>query len=350
MKITRLAALIPFTIAAGAQFTGARAATLTVCPSGCEHTTIQGAISHASNGDTISIGKGHYFERVNTQGKTLTLAGVDARQVVVDANGTGSVITIPGTNPVTISDLTVTRGSGRYDSSSPNGGAFGGGISITESASLTLTNSNVIGNYSTVGGGGVFCFAGNLKVIGSTIADNQGPDNGGGGIFFFGNTLGIDSSTIARNVGGGIVTDVDFGARGTQILTVDKSSIVDNSQGGGITAGVLTLTVSNSTIAGNSTDGNGGGMSNVGADTTLKNVVVTRNTAGGQGGGIYAAYAYTLHGQTIPSNVVFQNAYVVLNSAGVDGGGTYIQGTVTNDGVDVAGNLPDNCAKGTICP
>jgi uncharacterized protein (DUF342 family) len=46
-----------------------------------------------------------------------------------------------------------------------------------------------------------------------------------------------------------------------------------------------------------------------------------------------------------------KNTYIVLNSAAVDGGGTYLNGNVINDGdVVVSGNLPDNCAKGTICP
>ena len=56
------------------------AATLTVCASGCQYSTIQGAIDHAANGDTISIEKGHYFETINTKGKGLTLQGVNSRQ------------------------------------------------------------------------------------------------------------------------------------------------------------------------------------------------------------------------------------------------------------------------------
>src|SRR5580704_8528780 len=108
MNIKVAMLIVPFAISATVQFGKAHAATLTVCPSGCEHTTIQGAISHAASGDTISIGKGHYFENVNTQGKALSLQGVDARTVVVDANGNGTVITIPGTNPVSIINLTIT--------------------------------------------------------------------------------------------------------------------------------------------------------------------------------------------------------------------------------------------------
>jgi len=63
------------------------AATLTVCASGCQYSTIQGAIDHAANNDVISIEKGHYFETVNTKGKGLTLQGVNSRQAIIDGNG-----------------------------------------------------------------------------------------------------------------------------------------------------------------------------------------------------------------------------------------------------------------------
>jgi predicted outer membrane repeat protein len=347
MNIKAAMLIVPFAISAAVQFGTARAATLTVCPSGCEHTTIQGAISHANNGDTISIGKGHYFETVNTQGKALTLEGIDARQVVVDANGTGSVITIPGTNPVSISNLTITRGY-----ASATAGVAGGGISITDSAPLTLTNSNVVFNYSTTVGGGLYSFVGNVTITGCTIADNQAPIlfgglRTGGGIMTGADTLSIDNSTIARNAGGGISLD----GEGAATVTVNKSSIVDNTLGGGVSnpsgVGTNSVLVQNSTIAGNSTNGDGGGIYTDGGTTTLKNVVLTRNTAAGQGGGIFASVG-GLHNHQPYTTI--QNSYIVLNTATVDGGGTYLQGIVVDDGADVTGNLPDNCGKGTTCP
>lgn len=47
----------------------ANAASLTVCPSGCEYSSIQKAINASSNGDTILVNSGTYFENVNVNKK-----------------------------------------------------------------------------------------------------------------------------------------------------------------------------------------------------------------------------------------------------------------------------------------
>jgi predicted outer membrane repeat protein len=340
MKITRLGAIIPLTIAVVAQFGGAYAATLTVCPSGCEHTTIQGAISHASNGDTISIGKGHYFETINTQGKALTLQGINNRQVVIDANGTGSVVTIPGSELVTITGVTITRGSTTQE---------GGGINITDGADLNLTNSDIVSNLALVGGGLWLSYGKTVNITNCTIADNQSGFTGGG-IEDDGPTLNVSGSTIARNVGGGIAVN----GESRVIVTVNNSSVVDNTEYGGIAVysgqgGNGPVTIKNSTIAGNSSVYGGGGVVNDGSIVSLENVVLTRNNAAGQGGGIYSQNGGLRGGHT--PTTTLKNTYIILNSAAVDGGGTYLNGNVVNDGdVVVSGNLPDNCGKGTICP
>src|SRR5262245_7795043 len=98
------------------------ATTRTVCATGCQYSTIQSAIDAAAAGDTISIGKGHYVELLNTAGKRLTLQGADWRTTIIDANGQGAVLTIPGSAPVIVTDVTLTRGFGD-----------GGGISVFDS-------------------------------------------------------------------------------------------------------------------------------------------------------------------------------------------------------------------------
>ena len=62
----------------GAGVDGGRAgaATITVCPSGCEYSKIQLAINASSVGDTIIVYSGTYYENVNVT-KPLILPGID---------------------------------------------------------------------------------------------------------------------------------------------------------------------------------------------------------------------------------------------------------------------------------
>jgi len=69
-----------------------RAATITVCASGCDYTTIQEAIIAASPGDTINVAAGTYVEQLLVQ-KSLTIAGAGAASTNIQAPAirTGSV-------------------------------------------------------------------------------------------------------------------------------------------------------------------------------------------------------------------------------------------------------------------
>ena len=68
-----------------------QASTLTVCPNGCDFSSIQTAIDTANPGDTIEVHNGTYYENVNVN-KKLILRGIG--MPVVDARGKGSPITL----------------------------------------------------------------------------------------------------------------------------------------------------------------------------------------------------------------------------------------------------------------
>jgi pectin methylesterase-like acyl-CoA thioesterase len=59
------------------------AATLTVCPSGCDFTAIQPAVDSALSGDTIRISSG-MFPGFSITDKSLVLRGEGASQTVID--------------------------------------------------------------------------------------------------------------------------------------------------------------------------------------------------------------------------------------------------------------------------
>src|SRR5437868_12721327 len=71
-------------VAASLAVAGPAWATKTVCPSGCLTTSIQTAISAASPGATITIGKGNYYENVVVN-KPLTLLGSGSETVIYPA-------------------------------------------------------------------------------------------------------------------------------------------------------------------------------------------------------------------------------------------------------------------------
>jgi len=147
------------------------------------------------------------------------------------------------------------------------------------------TGSTVDGNQS----GPVF-FGGNaVTATLSRLTIRNGGSGDGGGIANFG-TLTVTNTTISGNSvppgrGGGILND--FG--GT--LTVTNSTISGNSSavGGGI-YNLATFTVTNSTISGNLATGGGGGLLN--ADVaTLVNTTISGNTASIGGGLVNTGFA-----------------------------------------------------------
>ncbi len=166
-------------------------------------------------------------------------------------------------------------------------GAGGGGIYNTDlSITLAITGSTFIGNFTTTGYGGGIANYGTATVSSSTFASNSGYFGGGG--IYNSNTLTVNSSTFTGNFadgagGGGIYNT------GTEVR-VTNSTFTTNSGcfGGGIyNAGALTLT--NSTISGNSANSpnaEGGGICNdSGGALTLNNTIVAGNTISTAGNG-----------------------------------------------------------------
>lgn len=257
----------------------------------------------AQTGPTITLTSGLFIQ----DDIGVTIQGPGAGSLTVDGNGTaGRVfafddgITSGSTAIFEISGLTITGGEG--------------GVALTDGTSqLTLDGVAIIQNTLTGDGAGVLSDDSNggttgsptLVVKNSTIKGNTSSANGGGIACFNGSTVTIENSTIAGNSsganGGGILNS------GGSAMTILKSTIFDNTTGisgtptgGGIqNEGALSsLTITNSTLSDNQSDGDGGGINNTGDGTTtvtLLNVTITRNTADfdegsvGDGGGISQA-------------------------------------------------------------
>jgi hypothetical protein len=219
--------------------------------------SLRSALGAASDGETISVPRGHYNLRSGplTTTATVTIAGAGARKTILDANGQSRVMEFssgPGTSK--LSGLTVREGSGPGD---------GGGIA--SDSDLTLIRvavlRNIAGTLSNLGnGGGVSAphlvihrslFAHNrgynggavasaqIRAVDSTFAFNsagstKAGENGDGGAFD--DPVTLTDSTVAFNrcfnfptCGGGI----DNAATITGTLIAGNRSYADNGRPAG---------------------------------------------------------------------------------------------------------------------
>jgi hypothetical protein len=208
-------------------------------------------------------------------------------------------------------------------------GLGGGGIAAF--GSLTVAGSTISGNQAGFGGGGIAAFGG-LTITDSVIRDNTltGSARGGGGVYL--DTLAavlIGNSTISGNLslqdGGGL--DNVNNAPATFTLTgdtIDGNRAAGGNGGGLALTTAANLTVQDSTISNNFASVSGGGLDDSGAGkVTLANCTVSGNQSGGGTGG--GGVDYTGAGSVQISNSVFRNnlAKNALTTGG--GGGLEVQ-------------------------
>ncbi len=274
----------------------ARAATITVTSAGDSGLgTLRQAISDAASGDTIN-----FALPPGTTAITLT-----SDQLLISKNLT---ISGPGANL-----LSVVRGR------APMKPFFkfrifdiGGGTKVTISG-LTIANGSSLSNDF---GGGIYN-SGTLTVLNCTVSGNStsGTGDKGGGIYN-GGTAFITNSVISGNF-----TDAGFGS------------------GGGIYSDGISMTITNSTISGNSAKA-GNGIFNTGGGMAIINSTVSGNSANnGVGGGIYNFTGGTME---ITNSTVSGNSNVTVGGV-ENNGGTMI---ITNS--TISGNSGSTVNVGGI--
>jgi hypothetical protein len=173
--------------------------TLTVCPTGCDYSSIQSAIVAATVGnDNVEVYPGTYTENIDFNSKRITVySAYGPEDTIIEASvNNKSVVTINSTlgsdSDVAVLDgFTIKKGSG----TTINGTIYGGGIYIFDS-SPTITQciitSNTVGNVSTGGSGaGIYInssiYSSSPTITQCKIYENMAVTNGtdggdGGGI------------------------------------------------------------------------------------------------------------------------------------------------------------------------
>jgi hypothetical protein len=204
--------------------------------------SLRQALAIANDGDTIDAtgvsGVITLSTGVLLVNKAVAINGPGAGLLAVDGNAASTVFQVQANGPVTISDVTIRNGQGR----------FGGGILNNDIGALTVISGTVSGNVAPFGGG--IYNGGGLTIVNSTLSGNMASSEGAG--IYNAATLTISNSTFSGNA-----------ARG---------------EGGAcINEGMLLIT--NSTLSGNSALDVGGGVYNLGT-LHIGNTVLKRGTSG----------------------------------------------------------------------
>ena len=275
------------------------------------------ALTNSGGPDQINLAAGTYTlsiegtdEQLGATGDLdirddLILLGAGAADTIINAAGVDRVFDI-GRGNVTISGVTI-RGGVILDSDDVVEGSGGG---IRNEDNLTLSDSAVTGNISTVGAG-VANYNGTLRISRSVISGNgNSSTTSGGGVsnysYYDTAAFELTDTTISGNqavTGGGIENRT---YDGTANATISGSTITGNtaSNGGGISNRSVVdyldstssrVTILGSTISGNTANSSGGGIHNENNDNgsatvAVSNSTIASNTAlSGNGGGLFDA-------------------------------------------------------------
>ncbi|MEM8642643.1 MAG: DUF4347 domain-containing protein [Cyanobacteria bacterium P01_G01_bin.54] len=278
---------------------------------------------------------------------TLTNGKISDRGGGIQSNGVVNLIssTVTGNSSsdrgggiytnraVTLTDSTVSGNSSNQ---------YGGGVATR--SQITASNSTISGNFSRRNGAGLYSRSGNITLTNSTVSSNSS-NRHGGGVWARSRTITLSNSTVSGNssrisaagmysqtahITNSVVTnnssgDLGGGVYATGTTTLTNSTIAgntSNNKGGGIYFRNH-LTVENSTISGNVSNRGGGIYSRGGGTVTLTNTTLSGNSSSDRGGGIF------LRGRSGGTTSMF-NSTIANNTASLDGGGIFRNGGTVN--------------------
>jgi|GEM_PF-1608191 len=336
--------------------------------------SLRQALSDACDGTTVTFNMATVTSPITLTSaellvnKNLTITGPGATTLTVERSS------VPATphfrifhvifGTVTISGLTVTNGrapDGQITGNIGLQGEAGGGVRST-ATSLTLSDVRLINNRAGNGGnaavisgmggrgGAAYNQDGLLTMTNCTLSGNRAGDGGFGG---------ANSGAASGGSGGGIYTQNGNLVLTNVTVTNNRAGdAIEGNSGGGSGGGIYTntptvLTLTNCTVSDNRTgnagpdsgEGLSGGI-NADGPITITGSTISGNTSKGTGGGLFGRSFIVVRNSTISGNTAASGGGIVGDS---NGPVTLTNSTITNNSAPsvISGN-PGSSARNTI--
>ncbi len=267
--------------------------------------------------------------------------------------GTGAGILALGS--VTIRDSVVSNNG--FDASNGDIGTvtFGGGVA---GGTVVITHSTITGNYAHAGGGGIYIVTGGTLTITDSVISKNSCYYGGGGIRFdssgaltISDTLVLDNTTpLAQSPSaGGLVIGVGAG----NTTTITRTTIAGNS---GVEAGGIYyfspeghLTISRSAIVANQGAYRGGGIAFTFGTLTVTESTIANNSTGLIGFGAAGIAGLSPGTGTVTNSSIVGNNFSRISSSAVGGvaGALRLQNSIVagNTVAGVTGSRSSDCGE-----
>jgi hypothetical protein len=270
--------------------------------------------------DTINLAAGGVYDLLTAQ--SASKGGDGLPDLTADNANPGNTLTINGNGATiqrdvaaptfrillvyggvnTLNDVTISNGlSGvNYD---------GGGLRV-QSGTLTLNRCTITNNLSNTGGfsnngGGLGVRPNGTAILNNCLITGNTAESSGGGVSSYG-MLTMTSCTVSGNTaisreGGGVA--VRYYHNPNRQTTIVDCTITNNK----------TL---------NAAMGQGGGVADEGSNLTIQNSTITGNVSAANGGGVYAGPYLT--NPSVQGMVTVGNSTIAANTATLAGGGMFI--------------------------